>query len=115
MRALQAVVIVMGILIVFGLGLVVYGIGMRVAVPESGPASTGIEGALIGSWPGNAKLPRFGEATLALPGGAQIIDIAGVDRRLVLHITTGDGGEQLYVLDMATGEILGTIDLESGP
>lgn len=92
MRVLQAVVIIMAVLIFVGLGLVFYGIARKADPPKADPGT-------------------LGATKLDLPPGARVVDMAGTDGRLVLRVETGDGEQRLYVLDLDSGALLGTIDL----
>ncbi len=96
MRSIQALVIVMGILIVGGMTLVGYQIVTTVGEPSSARAS-------------------FGEVELALPPGARVVDMAAIDDRLVLRIEAGDGRQRLLVLDPSTGALVGTIVFTPAP
>lgn len=98
MRSIQALVMVMGVMIVAGMALVGYQIVTAVGEPSSpvAPAS-------------------FGEVELALPPGARVVDMATTDGRLVLRVEAGDGRQQLYLLDPSTGALVGTIALTPAP
>ncbi len=96
MRSIQALVIVMGILIVGGMTLVGYRIVTAVGEPSAAPAS-------------------FGEVELALPPGARVVDMAAIDDRLVLRIEAGDGRQRLIVLDPSTGALVGSIVFKPAP
>ncbi len=102
MRALKALVIVMGVLILAGMGLVGYGIVKRTAIPER-PAQ-----------PAAAARP-YGPVELALPSGARIARTRTSGERLIVELELASGGERLLVLDLATGELVGTIDLKPQP
>lgn len=92
MQALKGLVIGMGILIVLGLALVAYGLVSRVS--ETGDAATG-----------------FGEVSLALPAGCSIAEARGHEGRLILRAEGPEerGCQQVIVVDMASGEILGRV------
>ncbi len=96
MRSIQALVIVMGILIVGGMTLVGYQIVTTVGESPAAPAP-------------------FGEVELALPPGARVLDMAAIDDRLVLRVEGGDGRQRLLVLDPSTGALVGTIVLTQAP
>jgi hypothetical protein len=102
MRALKALVIVMGVLILAGMGLVSYGIVKRTAMPER-PAQ-----------PAAAARP-YGPVELALPSGARIARTRTSGERLIVELELASGGERLLVLDLATGGLVGTIDLKPQP
>ncbi len=98
MKALNALVVVMAVLIVAGLMLVAYGMTRRLGGPEpAGPPAS------------------FGELDLALPPGARVVDMVVADRRLVLRVEAGDGVQRLYLLDPSTGALVGTIALTPAP
>ena len=96
MRSIQALVMVMGVLIVGGMTLVGYQIVTTVGEPSAPRAS-------------------FGEVELALPPGARVVDMAAIDDRLVLRIEAGDGRQRLIVLDPSTGALVGTIVFTPAP
>ncbi len=96
MRSIQALVIVMGILIVGGMTLVGYQIVTTVGEPSAAPAS-------------------FGEVEVALPPGARVLDMAARDDRWVLRVEGGDGRQRLLVLDPSTGALVGTMVLTPAP
>ncbi len=96
MRSIQALVIVMGILIVGGMTLVGYQIVTTVGEPAAAHAP-------------------FGEVELALPPGARVLDMAAVDDRLVLRVEAGGGRQRLLVLDPSTGALVGTMVLTPAP
>jgi hypothetical protein len=101
MRALIALTVFMGILIVVGLAVIIGTIIHRVSAPK--PALS----------PVSAAGP--GPATLTLPPGARISAMTAVGDRLVLQAATPDGRASLITLDPVTGVVLETIDLVSQP
>ncbi len=92
MRSIQALVIVMGVMIVAGMALVGYRIVTEVGEP-----------------PSRAAPASFGEVELALPPGARVVDMAWTEDRLVLRVEAGDGRQRLLVLDPSTGALVGTM------
>ncbi len=96
MRSIQALVIVMGVMIVGGMTLVGYQIVTTVGEPSSAPAA-------------------FGEVELVLPPGGRVVDMAAVDDRLVLRVEAGDGRQRLLVLDPSTGALVGTMVVTPAP
>lgn len=99
MRALVALTIFMGVLIVAGLAVIVVTIVHRVSAPKPELAAV------------TAAAGAPGHATVALPPGAAILNVTGVGDRLVLHVATPQGGDALITLDPATGAVIETIDL----
>jgi outer membrane protein assembly factor BamB len=86
MRILKAVIIGMAVLIVLGMGLLVYGLTLR-------------------SVNGNVA----DDTTLPFEDGCDIADMAIEDGRL--YIRSGPSGDcsRVYVLDAETGTLIGTV------
>lgn len=112
MRALKALVIVMGVLILAGMGLVGYGIVKRVATPErpSQPATMPTASAVSAP-----EARPYGPVEISLPSGARIARTRTSGERLIVELELASGGERLLVLDLATGALVGTIDLMPQP
>ena len=81
MRALKALVIGMGVLIVVGLIVVAVTIVNRTLDGEPPPT----------------------EAALALPAGAEVLETALDGDRVALRLRLADGAEEIHVFDLATG------------
>ena len=95
MRALKALVIGMGLLIVAGVTLIAYGLYSKATDP-------GFSFFSAGGGPAQA----FDEASITLPSGCTIVD----GDRLYLRIGPPiNACERVIVLDTHTGKILGTI------
>ncbi len=105
MRALKALVIIMAILIAAGIAvLVVMAVerGRQVMAPGAEPAP--------------ATAPRaFGERNVEIPEGARVLGLTAEGERLVLRLGLVGGGERLLVIDMGSGETLGTLTLGQPP
>ena len=99
MRALKVLVIVLGVMIVAAAGLVVYGV-----VNKLGDLA-GVDKAAVRS---------FGERSIELPPSAEVKTFVVEADRLVIHLILADGGERLLILDLETGQQLGTIMLQKG-
>ena len=91
MRALQAAVVVMGILIVAGVVVIVVTMVNR-----------------MGQRP-PAGLPAFGEVPLTLPAGARVVWATVDGGRLVIHIQGAGDAARFEVVDLATGARLGSV------
>lgn len=92
MQGLKALVIFLGVLIVLGLGVLVYGIATKAGKLGDAP-------------------PTFDEATVTLPAGASVVEMRPDGDRLYLRLSA-PGGERILVLDR-DGNRLGEIKLES--
>jgi hypothetical protein len=97
MRSLKALVIFMGVLIVIGLALLVYGLTTK-----------------AGKFANRTPAAGFGEVRANLPKGAEIEETSVGDGRVVLRVEMPGGGQQLMVFDLDTGASLGVIRLERG-
>ncbi len=104
MPAVKALVIGLGVLLLSGIALLVYGISQKAADPkyklfESRPAS-GASGAPV---------TAFGETRIALPEGCDVADIRPDGPRLYVKIGPAGACERILVIDAATGQALGSI------
>ena len=99
MRALKIAVIVMGVLLVVGTVVLIGAIAARVSHKGSEPA-----------------MPRaFVPQPIDLPPGSRIEAMTAGPDRLVIDLLLADGTRQLLILDLATGQRLGTIPLRTAP
>ena len=103
MRALKALVIILGIVIVAGTTVLVTTIiqrGSRLAGapaparPAASPASNG-----------------SAAHALALPAGAKVLESRLGEGRVLLRAALPDGGEALFVFDAATGARIARYDI----
>ena len=96
MKALKALVIGMGILIVVGISLVGYALSRGKQKPQT-------QEVLI-----EAREPF--KATVPVPSGWKLEQLTATGSRIVLRFSTPEG-ERLTLLDAETGRPAGTIDL----
>lgn len=106
MRALKALVIVLGMLIVVSMGLLGWGFYNRLAhrpVPADGPNAPAGKGRASA---------EFGDVRIELPAGCTVVELRPHADRLYLR--TGPTGlcERIVVVDASSGRILGTILLK---
>ena len=94
MRALKALVIGMGVLIVAGIVVLVYAIVDKAA--ETGTMT-------------------FAPAEIVIPKGAEIAETALGDGRIAVRLTMADGSGRLILIDAATGRVTGTMELRKQP
>ncbi len=106
MQALKALVIFMGILIMAGMALLVYGLVTR----TGGDGETAAGGAQ-GVGGGGAMTAPFGVLDLAIPDGCAIAGSELAGDRLVVRFTgqVGRGCQQLVIVDLAKGQELGRV------
>jgi hypothetical protein len=93
MRGLKTLVIVMGVLLVVGFAALVATIAARVSHRAPPPATA------------------FTAPPVALPAGAKIARMSTGPDRIVIAIALPDGTQQLLVIDLQTGRLLGTIPI----
>jgi hypothetical protein len=134
MRALKALVVIMGVIIVIGLAVVGVTIFNRLGKPApapvtvaapTGPATTApAPTAPAMPSPSNPTLSigtplpplfdrKFGDATVKIPAGARVADFSASGDRLVLRVVMPDQEQRLLVVDLINGTVLGTIRLTS--
>jgi hypothetical protein len=125
MRALKALVIIMGVIIVAGVAVVGITVFNRLSKPAStpvapvatAPPSTPIAPAPAAmTAPLGSPLPqqfdrKFDDVTLAIPAGARVSDFSASGDRLVLRVVMPDQEQRLLVVDLINGTLLGTIRL----
>ena len=108
MQALKALVIFMAVLIVAGMGLLVYGLMTR----AGGGGSAEAEKPGAGT-PERAAAPAviFGTLELAIPDGCSLAASELAGDRIVVRITgqPGRGCQQLVIIDLASGRELGRV------
>ena len=97
MKPLVALVIIMGVLIVAGLVVVVVTIVSRMG---SGNATAS-----------RAAAAPFAAVDLPIPAGCEVKETTTADDRLILRLGSGERCNQLLIVDMATGRLLGTLRL----
>jgi len=96
MQAVKALVIGMGILIIAGLALMVYGLTTKFGAPTSP----------------NASGAAFGTIRANLPTGAAVESVQLQDGSVLVHLTMPDGGAQIMVFRLSDGRQTGTIELQ---
>ncbi len=97
MKPLIALVIIMGVLIVAGLVVVVVTIANRLGGAD-GTAST-------------RAAVEFATVDLPVPAGCKVMETTTADGRLILRLGSGERCNQILIVDMATGRLLGTLRL----
>jgi hypothetical protein len=103
-RALKALVIFLGVLIVGGVVVIGVTIYERASAPSDEPALADVPTAVGAT--------GFGVRRVGLPQGADVIDAVAAGNRLILVIALPEGAQRVIVLDLASGAELGRFDLE---
>lgn len=104
MRALKALVIFMGVLIVVGLVVLGYGLYLKAKKVTSDAPPT------LAAAPDRPVTGEFGAVQLKMPPGAKVEQMEAVAGRLVLRLG-GSGSDRIIVIDPLTGRVTGTIAL----
>ena len=102
-RVLAWIVGVMGVLIVVGFAIVLVEIGRRMFTTKSGLPEPTVTA------PPTSPPRAFGQVDVRIPEGAKIESLSAAGDRLIAHVRTRDGASLGYVIDAATGTVLGTI------
>jgi len=109
MKAVKALVIVMGFLILVGLAILVYGLTNKFGSTMSGESDTSTAAVTGGGGSGTAA---FGTIRAALPAGATVANVQMQGDTLMVHLTMPDGGAQIMVFRLSDGRQTGTIELQ---
>jgi hypothetical protein len=106
MQSIKALVIFMGLLILAGLGLLVYGMVNQVS-EVAGPS-----GPVARDDPGG-----FDEVEIPLPAGCSVVETRIDGNRLVVRTDGPDGNEpcrKIIIIDLESGEVLGRVQFKLG-
>jgi Family of unknown function (DUF6476) len=93
MRGLTIFVAVMGVVIVLGFAVVIATIAGRLARGDGGGPHA------------------FTAPPIAIPKGARVAAMTAGANRLVLRLELAGGGQEIVIIDLASGRRLGTIAL----
>lgn len=96
MQALKALVIGMGILIIAGMAILVYGLTSQFGSTVAGKDQT----------------QAFGTIRATLPAGATVENVQMQDGSVLVFLSMPDGGVQLMVFRLSDGRQTGTIELQ---
>lgn len=123
MRLLKTLVIAMGLILVVAFGALVVIVMNRMNAPKPQPVASVVvptppkpalvEPAVplpVQSLPTHFT-PSFGEQSLVLPPGARISDFSTGGDRVVLRVIMADQSQQLVVVDLNTGALIGTLNI----
>jgi len=128
MRLLKTFVIVMGVVLVLGFAALIFIVVTRINAPKPEKAQTTSAPPPPAPQPAPAPIalpplgatlppqftPNFGEQAIAIPAGARLSDFSAGGERLVLRLILEDQSQQLMVVDLNTGALIGTLRLEVG-
>ena len=100
MQAIKALVIGMGILIILGAAILVYGLTNKFGAPGSSS---------------KASAAAFGTIRATMPAGASVESVQTQDGSALVHLSLPDGGAQIMVFRLSDGHQTGTIELQPQP
>jgi len=106
MQSIKALVIFMGLLILAGLGLLVYGMVNQVS-DVGGPGGPVAPDDLSG----------FDEVDIPLPAGCSVVEARVDGDRLIVRTGGPDGNEpcqKIIIIDLKSGEVLGRVQFKLG-
>ena len=103
-RWLVIAVIVMGVLIVVGVGVLAVEIGRRMFTPPR-PSTDGRA-------PAGALRPQV---EVPLPPGARLTSSTLSGDRLVATVQLADGGQGVWIVDLASGKVLSVVRFPASP
>ncbi|MPY75034.1 MAG: hypothetical protein GEU87_12310 [Alphaproteobacteria bacterium] len=116
MQALKALVIGMGILIIAGMAILVYGLSSKFGsnmaakdTPQDGRHDM-MRDMMHDTAHGTAA--AFGTIRAALPAGASVESAQMQDGKIMVFLAMPDGGVQLMVFRLSDGRQTGTIELQ---
>lgn len=104
MKAIKALVVFLGVLLLAGLGLLGYGL---FAKKPAGKATASIATA-------TAAVAEFGAVAIPVPAGSRIDQMIGAGERVVVRLS-GPGPERLLVIDPGQGRVVGSFTLTPEP
>ncbi|HEX9463794.1 MAG TPA: hypothetical protein VGB82_14440 [Alphaproteobacteria bacterium] len=111
MRTLKTIVVALGVLLVVGFGVLVFGMTQswhRVAVPAPTAAGPAAPAAAP------AALPNWGRVVVGMAPDAHIQSVTPAGRVIVVQIVSGND-ERLLVLDPTNGAVVGIFALGERP
>jgi hypothetical protein len=126
-RALKALVVGLGLLIVLAGGLLVYGLVQRASDPDfKFFRREATSAALIPATPpmpapaSPIPLRPFGTAMVEIPAGCKLVEVIPAGDRMLLRVGSGEAvsGEhcqRVVVIDLINGRVLGTVAVKSAP
>lgn len=114
MRALKALVIFLGILLVIGTGVLIWGIARQIDRMSQAEADDDVTPSVNTAPPVVAnEVAPWGSIDLKQPPGTRIQSVTSAGEYMMLHLYTGAPGtdERVVVIDPGSGTLMGTVNL----
>lgn len=108
-RWLKIIVAVMGLLILFVLGTIVFTVLGKAGKKEDAPGSEAVTENVSPEIPATPF-----EYDVDIPAQAMVIETRVDGGTLVLRLSLPQGGEEIIILDMASGAVRGRVRLKPG-
>lgn len=119
MRALKGLVIGMGVFIILGTSLLVYGLVQKASNPDFsffGPAKTPAAQAAAPAGVVPSGTAPFGDVTVRLPAGCTVEDMKPDGGRLFVRVGPAAGAcSRIVVIELAGGKVLGNVNFWNAP
>lgn len=114
MKALKAIVIFMGVLIVIGMGVVAYGIMLKFdewqAKKDAGSEPPAVTAPAV-TTPVVAEVWTE-KLKVAIPAGAHVAETIVAEGQMIVRLSMADNRQRYLVFDLGTGKQIGTIELQ---
>jgi hypothetical protein len=111
MKALKAVVIFLGALIVIGMGILAYGIMLKFDTWQARKDSQAPPATVDMGSPAVAE-PWAGNLQVAVPVGSKVAETIIGEGQLIVRLSVPDGSQRYMIFDLSTGKQIGSIDLQ---
>ena len=109
MQAIKAAVVVMGILILLGFGLLIYGFVVKVGKDGDGADTQPLVPAV------EEEASGFGTRSADLEDGEVVLETSVDGGHLILRTRLPSGLERLRVYRLGTGRLSGILELSTAP
>ena len=114
MRALKAIVILLGIVLVIGTGVLIWGIARQIErVGQREETAEDVTPVSSAPAVASVEVAPWGRVDLKQPFGTRVQSVTNAGEYIVLHLYTGTPGteERLIVLEPGTGTLMGIVSI----
>ena len=113
MQALKALVIILGVFIVIGMGILAYGIMVKFGEWQAKEDGEAAPAPLIATAPVVTAV-WTGDLKVAVPAGARVAETVVADGRMIVRLSLADDSQRYLIFDLGTGRQVGAIELRPG-